>query len=378
MNEEYFKHIPEGISEEIESFVNDTVFKSSRYIFTTRDKGEEKGFCTHCKAEFKTDKLKHNSNMKCPRCGSECTVKQAWRGRKHLVDYACFLWYEKSPIDPKDTIIARGYEVVRNYSGDYRNVVNEYCPEAFYIFSLDGSHMFKRTWWNHREGCKREDYYTKASSIYSFNINGLAIQPFYISRKNIFKTIEGTRFQYIPKELNVLSSDMLKLFDLYNKYPIIEQLAKVGMQNIVKEKLQGYATYRTINWRGKDIFKVLKINRKDLKDIREAKVTITSLFLKLYQDSKKDKSNLTVEEAKYLEYKVSNSYDRLESITKYTSLRKIFNYLKKQEGIKKKEYYYNDISTWADYISDCKKLKMDLSKDNVFFPKDLYKAHQNL
>ena len=356
------------ISEEIDTFTTETVFESSRYIFTTRTDKEEYGYCTHCKAEFKTNRLKHNSKHTCPNCGSNCTVKQSWRGRKYLQDRACFMYYEKSLVDP-DVLIAKGFYTVRNYSGDYKNVYNQFSLEAVYIFASNESKMLKRYFWGNKD-------WEETKSIYSFNINSLGNYDYFCSYESIKEAVKDTRFKYSTYE-NYLKGDMLKFFELYNKYPLIEHLTKVDLSNLVRSKLDDRHMYRAINWRGKDIFKMLKINKKDLRDIRESNSTVTPLFLKLYQMSKKEKSNLQPDEIKYIEHKAEHSYSRLIEMLKYTTLRKSYKYLKKQDGVNNNGHFYDTISTWNDYINDCKKLQMDLTKENILFPKNLYKAHQN-
>lgn len=370
MYEDYLKHTSDEITEEIEKFTTDIVFENSVYIFTTRIDKKEKGYCTHCKAEFKTDKLKHNSKCKCPSCGSNCTVKQSWRGHKGLHDQACFVYYMKSKIDP-NILIAKGYYAVRNYNGDYRDVYNQYCLEALYVFDIKNnkSTMFKKSWYGNGE-------FNETKTIYNFNINSLARHDFTYSYKNIENAIKDTGFKYSPYE-EYTGCTMLKFFDLYSKYPIIEQITKVGLKELISSKLKGYGTYKAINWNGKDLFKMLKINRKDLKDIKESEVLVSPLFLKVYQLSKKYKSNLSPKEVKDVEFLVNNNLDDFLKILKLTTFTKACNYIKKQQNVKRKELYINIISTWRDYIADCIKLDMNLTETNVLFPKDIYAAHQN-
>jgi len=370
MYEDYLKHTSSEITEDIEKFTTDEVFKSSRYIFTTRIDKKEKGYCTHCKAEFKTNKLKHNSDYICPSCGSNCTVKQAWRGHKGLHDQACFVYYMKSNVDP-NIIIAKGFYAVRNYNGDYKNAYNQYSLEALYVFDINEntSKMFKRTWY----GCTE---FVETKSIYNFNINSLARHPFFCSYESIEKTVVDTGFKYSPYK-EYFDGSMVNFFSLYTKYPIVEQITKVGLRSLIDSKLSGWETYKAINWRGKDIYKMLKINRKDLKNFKESEVLVSPLFLKLYQLSQKDKANLTPKEVKSIESLVSGNIDNFFGILKYVTFTKTCNYIKKQQNIIRKEFYINIIITWKDYIADCIKLGMDLTSDNVLFPKDIYAAHQN-
>lgn len=370
MDKEYMEHFSTEISEQIEEYTTNVVFLESRYIFTTKIGKLELGYCTHCKTEFKTDNLKHNSTHNCPNCGSQCKVKHSWRGHKSLRDEACFMYYEKSLKDP-NVLIAKGYYAVRNYGGNYRDVYNQYALEAVYIFdiSTNKSKMFKSFYW-HKD-------FSETSSIYSFNINGLARHPFYESIESLKKALQETNFKYCPYKFYSGDCILLKFLDLYTRHPIIEQITKVGLKGLIGAYLNGCKTTGIINWRGKDIYRMLKINRKDLKDIRESRVKVTMSFLMLYQLSKKDKSNLNPKEVKELENIIKYGLDRIISILKYTTLKKSYKYMKKQLEIKREDKYFDITSTWNDYIKDCLKLNMDLSKDQVLFPKDIYIAHQN-
>lgn len=370
MNEEYVRHFSTKITEEIEKYATNEVFAESRYIFTIRKDKEEYGYCTHCKAEFKTDFLKHNSKHTCPNCSSKCKVKQSWRGHKSLRDEACFIYYEKSKVNP-NVLIGKGYYAIRNYGGDYRDVYNQYSLEAVYIFDLstNKSKMLKCTYWSPE--------LSETCSIYNFNINSLARHPFYQSIDSLKKAITETNFKYCPYKKYMVNCNLLKFLDLYTRYPIIEQITKVGLQSLIEDYLCGKRISGVLNWRGKDIYKMLRINKKDLKDIRAAKTEVTSVFLKLYQLSKKDKSNLAPQEIKELEGIMGYGLNMFTRILSYSTMKKSYKYIKKQLEIIREDRYFNIISTWNDYINDCQKLNMDLTKDQVLFPKNIHIAHQN-
>lgn len=38
--------------------------------------------------------------------------------------------------------------------------------------------------------------------------------------------------------------------------------------------------------------------------------------------------------------------------------------------------YYSALSTWLDYLKDCKKLNLDIEDESILFPKNLQTAHQ--
>jgi len=127
--------------------------------------------------------------------------------------------------------------------------------------------------------------------------------------------------------------------------------------------------------------RVLRISKNDLAEIKKSKVDVSPLFLKLFQMSRKDGSNLSPAEIIPLSKKIGNSPELLLMPLKYTNLRQAANYLGKQYE-KNKDTFYGDahqtLSTWVDNIKLCINLEMDLTQELVLFPRDLHKTHQNL
>lgn len=367
---EYIKHFSKELSEDIKKYAIDEVLKFSRYIFTRREKKQQYGYCTHCKKEFKTYGYKHNDKVVCPKCSSTCTVKASGLKRTKLIDDAYYTYYEKSLVDPQ-VVVARGIYVQRDYSSDYHKVKTFYQVEALYVFKMGKSTMLEA-------GYYRGDYFYKRDNVASLFNKASNVKVTNYSIESIKEAVKGTQFQYSTWE-QYERDDMVRFFDLYSNYPCIEYLTKLGFKGIVKAKLYGYQTFNSINWRGKDIFKVLRINKKELREIMESKVKATPLFLRLFQMSKKDKSNLPIEDV----WKISDSYARnfsdVQIILKYTNLRRVDSYIKKQRKQEPNNFSseYGILVSWRDYIADCIRLNMDLTKDNVLFPKNLYTAHQN-
>ncbi|MPM69911.1 hypothetical protein SDC9_116859 [bioreactor metagenome] len=357
------------VTDEIKKFVRDDVFGRSEYLFVTKEKDKYKGYCSKCKHEYEVEHLHHNERGICPICGAEVTVKSTRYGRKNCLNEACFYYFEKSIADPK-AVVCKGYYVTKDYTLDYKNPKEIYDLCAMYIFEDKKATMIKESWgytWGVR------------SSIFDFNQGYLAPKMCYCSFESIEKAIKGTSFQYIPYKEFQGHYSMVKVFGEYTKYPWIEQIVKMGFAEIIKAKLSGHSMLNCLNYKGKDVFKILKLSRKDVKDIRESKKHITPLFLNLYQLQAKHKAGLSPAEVKSLENKCRYNYPRLENILKYTTLKKAFKYMEKQykKYAKKFEYEGNVIITWSDYIDDCIKLEMDISSEHVLFPKDVHSAHQN-
>lgn len=284
--EEIHAHFPDKVSKEIMDYVNDEVLLGSRYIFTQRSgSGQQYGYCTHCKKTFRTDNHKHNERVRCTECESECVAKSSGRGRGKMYDEAYFVWYEKSLTSP-NAITARGIHVIRDYRECYRSAETKFRVTAMYVFEPGKSVMIDQEW---------KGNWRKRRSIYSESTGVMRYKNCYYSRKSISKAVEGTLFQYCTWE-QYHFDDMLNFFDLAAKYPCVEYLTKLGLSNFVKEKIYGNNMYRVINWNGKTLNKVLRLNKQDIKTLRDLMSInrgINPFTLYLYQQSKKDELNIS-------------------------------------------------------------------------------------
>lgn len=380
----YLAHFPKKISKELVDYVTNEVLLSSRYIFTHRVKKQQYGYCTHCKKEFETKNLKHNEKAACPKCNSWCFVKASGRGRKQMMDQAYFTWYEKSIKNPK-AIVARGIHVIRDYRGDYKNVKTEFCNEVWYIFDMKNEPVMFRecTWWGRWVHGKKGYERIQNVHCYFYQFDRSYIEYLGYSAESIKTAVKNTPYSWSGWE-QYDHKDMVEFFALYTKYPCIEYLTKLGFSNLVRGKLQGDRTYSAINWRGKNLFGVLKIDKKDLTAINElqgkgTKINITFVFLRILQMSKKNNWNLSIEEVIEITENYEYYFDEFKTVAQYTTGRKIINYIDKQKnkGIKHLNSKTQILTTWRDYIEDCIKLQKDLTKENVLFPKNIYTAHQN-
>ncbi|MDU2670612.1 MAG: PcfJ domain-containing protein [Clostridium sp.] len=383
MCEKYLNHIHERIDGDIENFVNDVVLYSANYIFYKTIGRKQEAYCTRCKTDFITSGLKHNEFTECPYCTGKYKAKAEGRGRKGLIDKALFIWYDKSYID-NQAVTARGYLVERVWSNDYRKVENEYIPLAYYIFKENEAAMLKRNYWYSYDGMGMVGGWSKTKSIYSFNNNSLAPLPYYSSIKNITETVKDSYFKYSCCENYYDNGDMTKFFETYIKYPGIEQLTKVGLGNLVYSKLNDKCIGRTINWRGKDIYKMLKLSKKDYRIMMKSNVCITPTYLELYQINSKyeEKDRLSPSEVKDLEYIVQNwvYIDAFKQVLRYSTPKKIYKYINKQFKNRESGKFTSAgivLNDWRDYIGDCNKLDIPLFIENNLYPRDLFKAHDN-
>lgn len=375
--EKHFSYERDKENDRLLNFVNRTVFKNEEYLFFERVGEKQHCHCTYCGENFLSINLSHNEKVTCERCGEELTAKNAKFGRKNAKNEAVFYYFDKSLIDP-EMIVGKGFYVSKDYSVSYRNPKLDLKLKALYFFKHgEPSRMYI-------------DYYygaSKTATIYDFNINGLARYKAYTDFESLERAIKGTIFDNINYEIPVVS--LVKLLDEYSKYTWVEQLLKMGFTSFVASRVNKEKNYNCINYRGKDIFKKLRLTRDKVKELQKYGADrITPDILKLYQIQAKDNSKLTIYDVVDIASTFAYHVEDLIYISKYTKLRKIIKYIKKQTELERhdeesgkvlREYGPRElIGFYRDYIENCLKLEFDIKSERVLFPRDIKKSHDDL
>ncbi|KEQ25555.1 PcfJ domain-containing protein [Paenibacillus tyrfis] len=367
------------ISKGLKDYVENHVLLYSRYLFTKSVMRVQYAYCTHCRKQHRPEEpLKHNSKATCPECKSTCVVKKSHVGRKFMKDSVYVVYYEKSIIDPS-VITAKGFFVRRDYTGDYKEVTTLYRPSCSYVFEMGGkSTMFCTGYWDEHEWYPRKNIVSE----YSFYKNGT---PCYTSIDSIKEAVADTPFQYSTWEHYSDGNDMTKFFGLYSKYPCIEFLTKMGYQYFVHAKLEGRRTYDAIKWSGKTVDAVLRLSKKDFKQFKEWKPRITesdetgALTLRLYQLTLKDRNRPPLDELKAIASAVMGIFLGMKPMFKYQNVRACAAYIERQKRKNSRVFgsRANVVSMWKDYMQQCEALGLDLTRNEVVFPHNLYTAHES-
>lgn len=401
---EYLAHFSQELCQEIKDYATNVALISSRYIFVDTKGKQQYGYCTHCNKEFKThipkpserelaelemcgcsaamvtredwEKKRQGNKMKCPACGSQCTVKHVNRGYKNLRDFAYFTFYEKSILDPK-MLVARFMCVARDYRKSYKNVETEYVMEAYYVFEYKKGGKQVKDVFSWKTGYHK-GFAKKVHSMESYH----SYSRVTYSEESIANAVKDTPFAWSGWErYSGYFGDMVIFFDLFARYPMTEYLTKLGYRSLIIEKLQGKLTFNAINWRGKDIFKVFKLTKDEFNTIKQQNIKVTYWFLHLIKLNKEKNWGLSLKELE--DFSVSFTYEgEIESIKELCILdmtfRDAFKYISKQfHKLGRSHYYsgYSVIRDWKDYIKDCKELGKDMTLECVCFPKNLREAH---
>lgn len=386
----YEEHFDLDITEDIRRYTAE-LLKNKEYLFVrneyerdplTREKVKvQYGYCSHCGKEHKTGyTLKHNEVVVCEECGAEIKVKDIRYGKKCLYNDLCFYWFDKSKID-KNIVVCRGYYLIKHYDEDYKNPKCDYLLDAVYIFDANTrrSRMFKWDWWSNE--------LIERASIFDFEINSLSNVDTFICEESLKRAVRDTSFQYCDFERKKICASIVKYLDRFNKYPWLEQLEKMGFIELAETIIDGETTFNSINFKGKDIFKKLKLNRGEVKALSKMnmKAGLTAYQLRIYQLNRDNGFKPSFEEAEelYKGIKYSGfgcSVSRVNAFIKKMGTKKLLNYLNKQYKEFNNNSYYgmgSVMNKWEDYLKNCKKLNWEIKNKSILFPKDLAKAHNH-
>ena len=153
---------------------------------------------------------------------------------------------------------------------------------------------------------------------------------------------------------------------IYNflKYPSIEILEKAGFEYIAGQRANEEKS-RAINWRAKDLRKILGLKPKEIKEFRDLGRYARLYELEKYKDIKKMGYKVSFNQIGMLpDYNLS---EKISVIEQHVKLEKALSYLETQG---------RDCGIYLDYLRECKRLGYDMKNKKVLFPADLQAAHE--
>ncbi|MGN7760481.1 PcfJ domain-containing protein [Paenibacillus sp. 22594] len=374
---EFHEHFPDDIEPKLRDYITNQVMDWSRYLITNREGRKQWAHCTSCGEEFPPDKtLKHGTREVCVHCGQEGKVLASGRGRKRLFDTAYLLWYERSQADP-DALIARGFYCSRDYTGDYRRTRTEVKQIARYLFRWGkGGIKMHRPYW------RGEEWYSQKSVTSETRGSMRQVMSYHMPADEIAKVVKGTPWQYCTWD-KYHYNDYVEVFELTSRYQCIEFLTKAGFNSFVSQKLCGGSTYGAINWLGKTPAKVLRLSNVEIKELAK-KDSISLQTLRSYQVTKAEGLNFSYEEAQAIsdlvDPRVAAEFrGALHTLKGRLSSGDLKRYILKQMR-KNRTSFYNAravLINYRDYLGECEKLGLDITRPGVYLPNNLHEAHRS-
>ena len=149
---------------------------------------------------------------------------------------------------------------------------------------------------------------------------------------------------------------VLQYLRLYEKYPQMEYLTKLGLRDLATKK----QILELIN-KSKEFMKWIIRNREKLQKGRYHVDVIIKAFK---QNESLDK--LQNKKKIILEYSRYDSYKKLKEKLSKKDMEKLLNYIQQKN---------TNLSSYNDYYTACEKLNVDLTQDKNLFPHDFKRWH---
>lgn len=381
--ERIFEMLPRLDMDKLKAWIRDDLFCKVNYATVSSTKEGYTAECLYCEERFSLRELKsgsaqHNTSGICPKCGRVITFKDEWRGHKTLIDYGYFLVVQKMR---NKALMLRSFYVRRSYGREWDERLELSEHMRVYVHP-DGIRTFVRKLYS-------------AYGMDYFFIDEYSSWEYWIEQRSVGKPVpynffqssidyilgikwetdlSKTLFKYSCAEEFMRSidscypPDLTKYLELYVKYPVLtEKLFKEGFVNLLKDKINGCLPMQMVNFRKKTVSEAFGVPRRAVKELKGCGRTqlINKQFIIRY--------NLKGDVTKFVERYYPYYTKKINFLAKRMTVNKLWTYLSKQEYVT----YNCSISDYYDYLHECEKLKLDLSRKFILFPEDLRKAHED-
>ena len=320
----------------------------------------------------------HNHTGYCPVCGARVTFRGMWRGHRTLEDKRFLIHYEKSGIDPQNTVVCIGYKLHaqwREMEPQGPHVPIEIRPQEICVFKpgVGGErYIWEDSWmygagWVHRREC-RSGY---APGLFENNIQSV------LDNYSFVDAIRGTPFEKPLESGSVLYStihgkwyDRITLMDAVAKYPCMEYLLKMEQDEIAEAILNRQIGTR-INRKGTTAQQVLRLTGDEWGEVKGKGLRLTPDALDIHRYARRRKWRINME-------LIAWCGRRHGSFEKVKQIAEIFpgaNAVKMLKYCRKHELMLHD---YADQIGFMKILGMSEADTEFLYPKNFQECHQEL
>lgn len=327
------------------------------------------GYCTSCNTSF-SGKFKHNESVKCPHCKRILMCKSEGMIYDKQARYT--LQFQKH----KDGVIAyvtEIYRVIPKYALDDLLQINNIKEDLAIIALYDFSYEKQTGYMNWAYGG-----WGKMTVPAGWP---MALQSEYVAvdKENAKAVIDKTGLKYVREWIEIelrgpgnYPAGLLRRLALAIKHPQIEFLYKMGFTSLLYEKLCKSKNYRAINWKAKTPLDLLRLTKQELNMIK--KYNPSHQDLAILQRARKDGNPIrSIEELE--DIKCTIPFDFVDKRFGGTTLKKIYNYRKKQPSVEVEYTWWRD---YHDYLSIAEELGYDITDSYYLFPKNMMAAHDKV
>lgn len=338
----------------------------------TRNKKNRVGYCSHCGKTVPIKEPRYNKEGVCPRCKAAIIYKAIGKCGTVVTDYRRVHLMQRC----KDGIMLREFVVRRTHK--------QYEHENPQIYS----HEVRRVICN-KNGDPQRAYYFGLYKLVEHRWIAAAIAEighyFYNSYEGrLYGKTMPTLIKNELKETGILeyyrykgSIEPERYLVALNRYPYLEKFVKVGLIKLFDEQVRcNWTHYKDIHIDASQtsLLKLLHITSEQLKRLQDCAGGYELLrWLQYVTISGQNISDET------LNWMLEHNYTPKEFsfISDRMSMDQIRSYILKKMR-QEKMYFHEVITTWSDYLTMAKRLKMDINNEAVYKVHRLRQKHNEL
>lgn len=351
--------------------------QNQNYIIFSEKTGT--AVCTCCNEEFNMEQegvyLTHSSGAElttsCPRCGAKVIPKNARYGRKSLRDDGRIIWFRKHG--------AVTFMEMDMFIIGYQNPHPDVWVAPWQQIRLSKDSQIRMDW--------DSGWWSKP---HWYNVDAIRVRHpksgMYGGRKEhthvMWETLKnvGTDLRYADLNKDRFKDEWWDEYDTsqrlitymseFLKYPAIELLEKAGFETVVMNRASGVKT-RALNMRGKDLRSILRMNKAEIRHMKEKNPTVADLeefrMVRKYWPAAKIEDIEDIGRAfpRYLQA------DTINLISKEAEWPKVLKMLLEENRATGDAYTVRDYGDYLGWIN-----KLGIRKDKrVIYPKNFGQAH---
>lgn len=342
---------------------------TEHYIFYKYQKnGATEGYCTYCKKHVPIRSPKYNQKGRCNVCGQSITFRSVGKSGRF-----CTKWYRVYLIQRRrktSGFVLRIFHARTWYKkGGYTDCETTCHEEQRRIFSANGEEIsnFVYDLFKQREmrwiSCRSSWYYTCCDSQYK----GM-VYPYTLSDLFRHELKETGLREYALGQKKI---DPGKYLYLWKTYPVLEQIVKAGLFQLVDDVLD-HRSADAIKRKGRKPTEFLSVDKKEFRRLRDMNGGVKEL--KWLQLEKSTGKTIGDEEICWM-VKEGFEPNDLKFVLDQMSICQIRHYLVKQSE-KSGDDISHVLQVWNDYLSMAKRLGMDIHDSIIYRTRDLQLRHK--
>ena len=337
------------------------------YIFYKYQKnGATNGYCTYCKKHVPIRSPKYNQKGHCNICGQPVTFRSVGKSGRF-----CTKWYRVYLVQRRKTsgFVIRIFQARTWYKkAGYADCETTCHEEQRRIFSANGKEisnfvygLFKRRemrwilYW-------KPWYYTCCGIQYKGNV-----YPYTLSDLSGHELKETGLREYALRQKKI---DPGKYLYLWQTYPVLEQIVKAGLFQLVDDILEYRAT-DAIKRKGRKPTEFLSVTKKEFRRLRDMNGGAKELKWLQFE---KSSGRIIKDEEIYWMAKEELEPKDLQFVLDRMSICQVRHYLVKQSE-KSGDDISHILQVWKDYLSMAGKLRLDVYDSIIYRASDLQRRH---